>query len=259
MPKRKLSAFIPVQNVEDIIEECLDSIIWVDEVFIVDAFSTDKTVEKCKRYPNVKLVQHEYINSGAQRAWGMPQVAHDWIFRIDSDERCTTELRREIEAILSQDKIEYDGYLTLIRTKFMGKLLKHSTYLGGGGKHLIRKSMYKNFVFKRVHAKLKIDNKTWIKNRNAYIIHEPIRDFDTQWLKLIRYSNWYADDMYDNGIKASWFHFTVRPFYKFFQFFILKGGFRDGIRGFLLCSVASISIFMKYYKLWMMNNRGKNE
>jgi glycosyltransferase involved in cell wall biosynthesis len=43
--KRKLSAFIPVQNVEDIIEECLESIKWADEIFVVDAFSTDKTLE----------------------------------------------------------------------------------------------------------------------------------------------------------------------------------------------------------------------
>ena len=50
MKKRKLSAFIPVQNVEDILVNCLESIKWVDEIFIVDAFSTDGTLEICKQY-----------------------------------------------------------------------------------------------------------------------------------------------------------------------------------------------------------------
>jgi glycosyltransferase involved in cell wall biosynthesis len=250
MERRKLSAFIPVQNVEDIIEDCLKSIQWVDEVFIVDAFSTDRTVEICRKYPNVKLVQHAYVNSGQQRFWGMPQVAHDWVFIIDSDERCTETLRQEIEKILSQDEIQYDGFNVPIRTWFMGKLLHHDTYLGSGGKRLVRKSTYKNYVLKRVHAKLKIERLTWIWNRKAYLIHDPIRDFTSQWQKLIRYSNWYAEDMFDRGERVYWYHIIVRPVLKFLQFYLIRRGFLDGVRGMILCMIAGISIFMKYYKLW---------
>lgn len=250
--KRKLSAFIPVQNVEDIIEDCLESIKWIDEIFIVDALSTDKTVEICSRYPNVRIVQHEYENSGAQRFWGMPQVAHEWVFIIDSDERCTPELRTEIENILSQDEIHFDGFNISIRTRFLGKLLTHQTYLGSGGKRLVRREMYKNYVLKNVHAKLKIPRLTWIENKNAYLIHVPIRNFQAQWEKLVRYSVWYAQDMFEQGKRVQWYHFTIRPFYKFFQFYVMKLGFLDGFRGLILCIIAGISIFMKYYKLWEM-------
>jgi len=102
MRKNKISAFIPVQNVEDIIEDCLKSITWVDEIFIVDAFSNDRTVEFCRKFPNVKIVQHEYENSGAQRTWGMPNVSNEWVLIIDSDERCTPELKAEIEKKLKK-------------------------------------------------------------------------------------------------------------------------------------------------------------
>ncbi len=255
--RRKLSAFIPVQDVEDIIGDCLESIQWVDEIFIVDAFSTDRTVEICSRYPNVKIVQHEYENSGAQRYWGMRQVAHEWVFIIDSDERCTPELRMEIQNILSQDEILYDGFNVPIRTLFFGKLLTHRTYLGSGGKRLVRREMYKNYVLKSIHAKLKIDRLTWIENYNAYLVHIPVRDFKTQWEKLVRYSTWYAQDMYDQGKRIHWYHFTVRPFFKFFQFYFVKRGFLDGIRGLILCILAGISIFMKYYKLWEMYHTEK--
>ena len=122
--RKKLSAFIPVQNVEDIIEECLESIKWVDEIFIVDAYSTDRTVEICNRYPNVKLVQHKYKNSGTQRIWGMPQVAHDWVLIIDSDERCNKELRDEIQRILSKDSINEDGYWIYEENEELNKIIK---------------------------------------------------------------------------------------------------------------------------------------
>lgn len=258
MRKHKVSAFIPVQNVEDIIEDCLKSITWVDEIFIVDSFSTDRTVEICKKFPKVKPVQHEYINSGEQRKWGMPQVAHEWVFIIDSDERCTPELRKEIEKILSMDDIPYDGYNVPIKTKFYGKLLYHDTFLGCGGKRLVRKKLHKNYVMKRVHAKLKIDRLTWIKNKKAYIIHIPIRDFKTQWQKMIRYATWAAEDMYETGKRVHWYHFSIRPLFKFLQFYIIRRGFIDGLRGLILCGLGGIAVFMKYYKLYeIRHNKSK--
>jgi len=110
---------------------------WIDEIFIVDSFSTDKTLEICRQYDNVKIVQNEYENSGAQRYWGMPQVTHDWIFIIDSDERCNKYLRREIENILSL----HSSY-TLSNDR------KYGTFFFGlsGGRPLMR---YHFFIFRR--------------------------------------------------------------------------------------------------------------
>jgi len=255
MRKHKISAFIPVQNVEDIIEDCLNSITWVDEIFIVDAFSTDRTVEICKRYPNVKILQHEYVNSATQRTWGMPQVANEWVFIIDSDERCTPRLKEEIEKILSLDEIPYDGYKVTIKTQFYGKLLSHKTHLGHRGKRLVRKELHKKFVMKRVHGGMRIKNLSWIENKDAYLIHIPIRDFKSQWQKMIRYAIWAAEDMYEKGKDVRWFHFTLRPFYKFFHFYVIRGGFRDGVRGLIVCAIGGIIVFMKYYKLFELRQK----
>ncbi len=258
MRKHKVSAFIPVQNVEDIIEECLRSITWVDEIFIVDAFSTDRTVEICKKYPKVKVVQHEYINSGQQRTWGMPQVAHEWVFVIDSDERCTPELQKEIEAILSMDEIPYEAYKLRIKTEFYGKLLNHKVYLGYRGKRLVRRELYKKFVMKRVHAGMRITNWAWV-NKKAFLIHNPVRDFASQWRKMIRYATWAAEDLFEKGKTVHWYHFTLRPFFKFFHYYILREGFLDGIRGLIVCILGAVTVFMKYYKLFeLRNNEEKN-
>ena len=252
---RKLSAFIPVQNVEPIIEECLESIKWVDEIFIVDSFSTDKTLEICRQYDNVKILQNEYENSGAQRYWGMPQVTHDWIFIIDSDERCNKYLRSEIENILSYDKIDVDGFWVNIKTRFLGKIQNHDRYLGHRGMRLVRKHTYKNFDLKRVHSKLVVENSGKIKNKDSFIIHEPIRDFSEHLIKMIRYAEWAAQDMYDKGVRVNAFHFLFRPIGKFVIHYFIKKGFLDGIRGLILCKIASFSVFLKYYKLYHIQNQ----
>ena len=253
--RRKLSAFIPAQNVEDIIKECLESIKWVDEIFIVDAFSTDKTLEICHRYPNVKIVQHEYENSGAQRSWGMPQASHDWIFIIDSDERCNEELREEIEKILEKEKIDVDGYWVSIKTKFLGKLQNHDRALGHSGMRLVRKKTYKNYVLKSVHSKLVVINAGRIKNKNAFLVHEPIYGFSSHFKKIVRYAEWSAQDMYENGIRAKCYHFVFRPLFKFIVHYFIKLGFLDGMRGLILCQITAIFVFMKYYKLYFLSRK----
>lgn len=255
MKKRKLSAFIPVQNVEDILVNCLESIKWVDEIFIVDAFSTDGTLEICKQYSNVKIVQHKYENSGAQRSWGMPQVSNDWVLIIDSDESCTPELKTEIEKILSSNKIVVDGFWVSIKTKFFDKLQYYDRYLGHRGMRLVRKETYKNYVLKRVHSKLVVKNSGIIGNKNAFLIHEPIRDFSEHLKKMIRYAEWAAQDMHEKGICAKPVHFLFRPFGKFFIHYILKRGFLDGVRGLILCKIAAYSVFLKYYKLYYIQNQ----
>ncbi|MBC8383151.1 MAG: glycosyltransferase family 2 protein [Candidatus Cloacimonetes bacterium] len=252
MRKNKISAFIPVQDVEDIIEDCLKSITWVDEIFIVDSFSKDRTVEICRKFPNVKIVQHEYENSGAQRTWGMPKVSNEWVLIIDSDERCTSELQAEIEKILAIEKIPFDGYLVYLKTKFFGKIQNHDRQLGYQGMRLVRRESYKEYTLRSVHSTLDIKNRSRIKNKDAYIIHIPIRDFKSHWNKMVRYATWQANDMFQKGKKANLFHFIFRPSYKFIHHYFFRLGFLDGIRGLILCWIASISVFMKYYKLFIM-------
>ncbi|MBC8526205.1 MAG: glycosyltransferase family 2 protein [Candidatus Cloacimonetes bacterium] len=255
MQRHKISAFIPVHNVEDIIEECLESIKWVDEIFIVDDFSTDRTIEICKKYSNVKIVQHKYENSGAQRYWGMPQVSNEWVLIIDSDERCTMELRKEIEKILSQNEIKFDGYEVHLKTKFLGKIQNHDRYLGHIGMRLVRKKSYKEYTLKRVHSTLDIKNHSRIRNKKAYIIHIPIRDFRQHLQKIIRYAEWSAFDMFEKGEKAHWYNITIRPFFKFIKHYFIKLGFLDGIRGLILCIIASITVFLKFYYLYILNHQ----
>ena len=253
--KHKISVFMPVQNVADIIRPALESVQWADEVFVVDAYSTDRTVEICKEYPNVKVVQHEYENSGAQRTWGMPKVSHEWVFILDSDERCTPELQKEIEQILSQDEIPYDGFFVHLKTRFYGRLQNHDRYLGYKGMRLVRKSGYTQYKLRRVHSKLDIKNRSMIKNKKAYIIHEPIRDFKSHQQKMARYAQWAAEDMFEQGKKARWYHFTLRPFYKFINHYFFKLGFLDGLRGLILCSIAAQAVFLKYYSLFVLQHR----
>src|SRR3989338_9752750 len=106
--KAKITVLVPTYNEEKNIRDCLESVKWADEIFIVDSFSSDRTLEIAKEYTD-RIIQHEYINSAAQKNWAIPQARYEWVLIVDSDERVTKELREEIEKVLSDSSDDFKG------------------------------------------------------------------------------------------------------------------------------------------------------
>jgi len=251
-----LTAFVLTQNNIRTIAACLDSLTWCEKVVVIDSFSSDGTLEVLARYPNVQVYQHEYTNAREQRIWGMPHVTTKWTFIIDSDEICPPELRDKLIELVKSDDDNYDGYLFLTRTIFMGKLLKHRDYLSSRGKRLVlTKVATRYWRPARVHASIRLDNKKNMPDR-YYLIHDPIDSLGAHFIKMQRYARWQAEDMYDKGVRTRWWHLTLRPVGKFLQYFFLRGAFRDGWRGLVVCTLGAIQVALKYLILAELTYKG---
>src|SRR5262245_27441672 len=100
MSRATVAAVIPTKNVADIIAGTLESLRFCDEVIVVDMFSTDATRAVCELFPNVRFFQrHDYIYGNFN--FGVELAKSEWIIRLDSDERLSPELQREIIELLS--------------------------------------------------------------------------------------------------------------------------------------------------------------
>src|SRR6188508_2186040 len=84
--RKKLSVIVTTYNEEINVAECLESVLWADEILLVDSFSTDRTVELARGYP-ITVLQRQYFGSAAQKNWAIDRVEHDWVLIIDADER----------------------------------------------------------------------------------------------------------------------------------------------------------------------------
>jgi len=92
-----VSAIIHVLNEIDYIEDCIRSVDFADEIYVMDSFSTDGTVEFIRQhFPRVRLEQREYLGAASTKNYAIDRAAHDWIFIIDADERVTPKLRDEL-------------------------------------------------------------------------------------------------------------------------------------------------------------------
>ena len=99
MSRQTISCAIVVFNEEKNISACLNTAIWMDEIVVVDAFSTDRTMDICKAFTD-RIFQRTWNGFGEQKNFAIHQSTSDWVFILDADERITSELRLEIEAVL---------------------------------------------------------------------------------------------------------------------------------------------------------------
>jgi len=98
----------------------------VDEVFIVDCFSTDETVAIAKDM-GLRVIQNEWVNHATQFNYALTQLGENvgWVLRIDADEYLTPELADEIQRKHRQLPEDVDGVYLPRRMKFMGRLIRH--------------------------------------------------------------------------------------------------------------------------------------
>ncbi|NLH39966.1 MAG: glycosyltransferase family 2 protein [Elusimicrobia bacterium] len=160
--KLPISVIILTYNEEKNIEACLKSVYdWVDEIFIVDSYSTDKTLEIAKKYTD-KIYQHEFKNQAKQFNWALENLPlkGTWIMRLDADERWTHEAFEELEEIVKVP--ELNGIYIKLRIYFMHKWIKYGGF-------------YPNYflrVFKRGKGKIEnrmMDEHIIMEGKTAYL------------------------------------------------------------------------------------------
>jgi len=72
----------------------------VDEIIVVDGFSTDGTVEIAKRY-GAKVYQRRpwgYVEP--DRMFALKMCSHQWVLYLDDDERLCKKLKDEMKLFL---------------------------------------------------------------------------------------------------------------------------------------------------------------
>jgi glycosyltransferase involved in cell wall biosynthesis len=145
-PERRPAARAPVAavvltyNEERNLPDCLASLAgWVDELFVVDSGSTDRTLEIARDGMAV-VVQHPFEHYGAQRNWAIDSlpITAPWTLHVDADERVTPELRDAIIAALSGNAADVAGYLVSRRTMFMGRWIRHGGHYPAWHLRLVR-------------------------------------------------------------------------------------------------------------------------
>ena len=122
----QISGVIITYNEEEHIEKCLMSLTdVVDEILIVDSFSTDKTQGICEQF-NVRFIQHKFEGYIEQKNYALSLATHDYILSLDGDEALSDTLKESILKV--KQNWEHDGYYSNRMNNYCGQWIKHSDW-----------------------------------------------------------------------------------------------------------------------------------
>lgn len=242
------SVYMITLNAADRLHHLLSQLQAFEEVIIVDCGSTDQTAEIARGFSNVKFSHHSWSSFSEQKAHALSLCRCEWVLNLDADEELTQEFLDQIRATITADDCD-----ALESSRIVFRWGRRSPYFTKDN-WLIRffRKSKGHYEPRRVHERISITGA--IRRTNACIVHHQDMTLDDLVQKLNLYSQLKAMDKYEKGSKANFLIlFFILPL-TFIQYYLLKGFFLGGIDG--LAGSVSIAFysFMKYAKLWEMQN-----
>jgi glycosyltransferase involved in cell wall biosynthesis len=240
----KISAYILTYNEAEKIEAAIASVLWADEVVVVDSFSVDRTPQ-IARSLGARVVDVKFKGFGDLRNRAIEACNFDWIFSLDADERCTETVRDEILTLLAGSPA-HEIYMVPRRSYMMGRWIRGSGwYPNFRQPQLFRKGSIR-YTLEPVHEGFEVlGGRTVGALRNA-VWQFPFRNLEEVINKMNRYSTLGAPKLAGKSVSmASAFGHGV---WSFFKHYIFKLGFIDGWAGFVIAFGNFEGTFYRYAK-----------
>lgn len=245
-----LSAVVLTKNSSSILEKCLRSLSWCDEIIVVDDGSIDNTKSIAKKF-GAEVFEHDLDNDfSKQRNFGLKKASGDWILFVDSDEIVAPLLQKEIIEYTNNLSSEYKGcYLKRIDTMWEKKLTHGET----GNIWFLRLAKKNSGRWSgKVHEVWEVEGKIGkLKNELFHFPHPSIKEFLS---KINFYSTLRAKELYEKKTRVSGFDIILYPKAKFYLNYFFNLGFLDGVPGFLVAVLMSFHSFLVRGKLWQLQD-----
>ena len=244
-----VSLIVITRDEAELIGQCLGSAKgFCDELVVIDSFSTDQTVAIAERL-GARVYQQEFTDYVRQKQAALDRATSEWVLLLDADEQATYDLGREIEAAIASPDAAA-GYR-------IQRVLYH---LG----HYYTRPIYRDFpvrLFRRdrghiggidPHDKVVVDGP--IGRLKSPILHFSYRDVADHVATINRFSTRGAAQVEASRFVA--IQMFTHPLWRFFNFYILRGGFLEGGRGLYAAMSAAFYVFLKYAKIYEKRMRG---
>lgn len=239
-----ISGLIITYNEEKTIGKCIDGLFKVcDEVIIVDSLSGDCTVEIAIARGAI-VVSQPFLGDGPQRNYGLPHCKNDWILNLDADEF----LDSDAENFILKEKYlvgNFDAFSFRVKNFLADKLIDFAGWYPDYKVRFFNKKTARPSD-SIVHQKILATNE---KKVAVHILHYGWQSLEQIISKKNQYSGWHAQQLFDQGKRASPFKPLLNGLVAFIRCYFFKKGFLNGIDGFSISIIQGFFSYMKYAKL----------
>lgn len=242
----EISIAICVHNEEEQLTQCLEKLIFADEIVVLLDKCSDQSKNIAKKFTN-NIIEGNWSIEGDRRNEAIKACNGKWIFEIDADERVPEALAREIKDTVSSSNADWHGIPV---DNYIGERLVRygwGAYFGKSQYPGLFKKGAKTWGRQRVHPELTFNGpqgKTLTHRINHYVdknISDMIKRLDS-------YTSAKAKDIRENGGGGSFNHNLRRIISRFWKCYVLRKGYREGKYGFLIALFAGLYPILSYLK-----------
>ena len=241
-----LSALIVVNNEEKQLQQCIETVKFVDEIVIILDKCTDNSKKIAKKYTN-KIYEGSWDIEGIRRNYGIKKCKGKWIFEIDADERVPNDLKNEILKIVKSSRD--DWHLINVKNYFGKKIVKFGwgCYIGKSSYVGLFKKNSKVWGMQRVHPEITLNGKKG-QTLKKKILHFYCKSVFDLFSKLNSYSTAKAKDLKDHNNNESFIRNFRRIFSRFWKCYFLRKGFKEKELGLVIAIIAGLYPILSYLK-----------
>jgi glycosyltransferase involved in cell wall biosynthesis len=249
--KLPLSLVVITHDEEKNIERCLKSVPFAQEIVVLDSESSDRTCEIAKAH-GAKVFREKFRGFGPQKRRAVELASQDWVLSLDADEALSESAQKAIVHAFQKGE-PAAAALQLSRLSFhMGRWIRHGGWYPDWQIRLFDRRRA-NWDLALLHEKVQVEGA-------AMKLPEPIHhwvfdDLADQIRTNNKYSDLGARELFNKGRRFTVLALLLKPVSKFFETYVWKRGFLDGLPGFVIAVGAAYSVFLRHAKLWELEKR----
>ena len=242
-------------NEEKNLSRCLESVRGMaSEIVVVDPGSTDRTREIAESFGAVFKI-NPWPGFVAQKNVALQSCTQSWVLCIDADEAVSPELAAGIRQLFADGDPREQGFFVNRLNFYVGQWIRHAWY-PEWRLRLVRRA---NAQWGGLdpHDKLEVNG---VSRRLAGdLLHYPFSSVQEHFQTALKYARIMADSYAQSGRTCRWYHAIFSPWMAFFKIIVLKNGWRDGWRGWVIAGAKWFNVFAKYAFLlerrWTKQNK----
>jgi glycosyltransferase involved in cell wall biosynthesis len=270
-----ISAVVLTLNEECNIERCLASLIWADELVVVDSGSEDRTVPAAAA-AGAKVVEHRQeapFRISEQRNWALAHAGlrGEWVLFVDADEIVTAPLAQEIRRRCAEPDGP-DAYQLAPKYMFLGRWMRRCMRFPAWHDRLVRREkvtfaggVWEHFVLGTRPGRIE----------EPYIHFGNSQGFSAWLNRHERYADWESESVYaylTSGETASFRTslrlfdrkvaarlWPLRPLLRFLLMYVVRAGFLDGPEALLFCLRYAVYEYMTVEKIFERIRRSRGQ
>jgi glycosyltransferase involved in cell wall biosynthesis len=232
-----VGVIITSRNDSATVAQSLESVRGFGPTVVVDGFSTDGTRDIAREF-GAAVYMRPFHSARDQKNWALTRIDTTWVLSLDATEAVDDDLRAAIAAV---DEEGTCGFAVRIDNEYLGRIMKSPAASLGDAPRLSMRA-----------------GNGHVGALDGAIVRREFRDLHLHFVAINRDTTEAAQTYVDSGGRLAVLRMLVQPGLRFWRWYLLEAGFRDGVRGLMYCLLGAYECFIVYAKAWEYRGRTRS-